>query len=91
MDISWDNALKRPNKVTNGYIKVVQNACYYGDFQKWKLIPTSDKCFFRIQCKNDEKVLDVQGGSLANDTPIILYSWHGRSNQLWILTEAPVR
>lgn len=63
---------------------------YNGSFaQKWRIqevAPGSGE--FYLYCSGTGKVLDVQGESGANNTPVIPYDFHGKSNQIWQI--APV-
>ena len=51
--------------------------------QKWKVTHTDGKIVVRSMVDNDY-VLDVLDYEYANNTQIIVYTFHGSDNQLWI-------
>lgn len=58
---------------------------YNGSFaQKWRIqeaAPGSGEFF--IYCSGTGKVLDVKGENGSNNTPVIPFDFHGRTNQIW--------
>jgi len=61
-----------------------------GDFaaEQWYITPT-EKGYYRISCLADSnRVLDVQGSNMHDQTSVIGYPWHGSDNQQWGLIPA---
>jgi len=52
---------------------------------RWNIVQQSNGKYKFIN-KKSGKLLDVQGGSTANGTPVILYTANGGNNQLWSFT-----
>lgn len=63
--------------------------------EKWKLIPANDPAdgSFYIQSISSGYVMDVKGGSIKKEDPVILWHLSGFANQRWVLVprrSAPV-
>lgn len=67
----------------------VRENSYNGSIgQKWKIVETQPGLGEYYIYTADGKVMDVSGEDGRNNTPVLPYAFHGRSNQVWYITPA---
>jgi hypothetical protein len=75
----------RATGTTNGS-PVVIDACTGATNQQWELVASANGLSGMVKAVESGLALDVSGGNTADRTPIVLWSPHGGTSQLWTIT-----